>query len=136
MDDDFAQSLRSPLYLCWLDSNFKKLLLKTESWIKAASVSLSPVVLAPNALAGLITVITRADCKLLPSAPTSLILPLSGGCGASPHDPEKRVDVIAFDGVSTGRDHLVLGLTHSKPAGSLYGLVDRLETSQESIVVV
>lgn len=43
------------------------MLLKTESWVKAASVSptLSPVVLAPNVLAGLITVITRADCELL-----------------------------------------------------------------------
>lgn len=39
-------------------------------------------------------------------------LPLSRGCSARSHDPKERVDVVALDGVSTGRDHLVLGLTH------------------------
>lgn len=61
----------------------------------------------------------------------SLILPLSGGCGASPHDPEKRVDVIAFDGVSTGRDHLVLGLTHCREA---YTEADTLNISSSPLV--
>lgn len=41
-----------------------------------------------------------------------LFLPLSGGRSAGSHDPEERVDVVALDGISTGRDHLVLGLTH------------------------
>lgn len=41
-----------------------------------------------------------------------LRLPPSGGCSASSHDPEECVDVVALDGVSTGRDHLVLGFTH------------------------
>ena len=41
----------------------------------------------------------------------------SGGCGAGSHDPEEGVDVIALDGVSTGGDHLVLGLTHCREKG-------------------
>lgn len=36
----------------------------------------------------------------------------SGRRGASSHDPEERVDIVAFDGVSAGGDHLVLGLSH------------------------
>lgn len=46
------------------------------------------------------------------SIPAFSLLPPSGGCSASSHDPEECVDVIALDGISTGRDHLVLGLTH------------------------
>lgn len=46
------------------------------------------------------------------SIPALPVFPPSGGCSASSHDPEECIDVIALDGVSTGRDHLVLGLSH------------------------
>lgn len=44
--------------------------------------------------------------------------PPSGGCSASSHHPEECVDVVALDGVSTGRDHLVLGLPHWEEGGN------------------
>lgn len=61
------------------------------------------------------------------SIPAPPPLPPSGGCSASFHDPEECVDVIALDGVSAGRDHLVFGLADSESTSPLYGLVDRLE---------
>ena len=44
--------------------------------------------------------------------PFSPPCPPSGRGGAGLHDLKERVDVVGLDGITAGRDHLVLWLTH------------------------
>lgn len=84
-----------------------------KTWIKAATVSPSQ---SPTSVFRLVDLVTLVNVTVLMPVNVSFCLLStfcsSGGCSASPHDPEQRVDIIALDGVATGRDHLVLGFTH------------------------